>query len=333
MPDVNLTTTYLGLTLKNPLVVGASPFCDNLTLCRELEEAGVSALVMHSFFEEQIDAEARALVHNTEAFNDSVAEATSYFPRYEDYHLGPQQYLRRLTRLKKLLSIPVIASLNGRHLGSWIGMAQQMEDAGAAAIELNLYQVPTDPTRPADEVEGTMLQMVRAVTAAVKIPVAVKLSPYHTSLPNLVAQIVENGAKGVTLFNRFYQPDFDVNELDVVPHLRLSDPSELLVRLRWLAILSPNVDTSLACSGGVHTAEDVIKALLAGADVVQLVSALLRHGPPIVPVLLDGLVAWMREKEYGNLSQLRGALNLRRCPDPAAHERANYIRILQSWRV
>lgn len=330
---MNLTTTYLGLTLKNPLVVGASPYCDNLTVCRELEEAGVAALVMHSFFEEQIDAEARALVQHTEGVAESFSEAASFFPAYGEYQLGPTQYLRQLKRLRKLLTIPVIASLNGRHLGNWVGYAQQMEDAGASALELNLYQVPTDPSRPADEVENSMLEIVRTVAASIKIPVAVKLSPYHTALAHFVPRLVEAGAVGVTLFNRFYQPDINIHDLDAIPHLRLSDSSELLLRLRWLAILSPHGSAALACSGGVHTPEDVIKALLAGADVVQLVSVLLRHGPPIVPVLLDGLRAWMQEHEYASVDQVRGALNLRRCPDTEAHERANYIRILQSWRV
>jgi dihydroorotate dehydrogenase (fumarate) len=333
IPAMNLTTQYLGLTLKNPFVVGASPFCDNLTLCRDLEEAGVSALVMHSFFEEQIDAEARALVHHLESPADSNPESTSFFPQYEEYHLGPSQYLRQITRLKKLLSIPVIASLNGRHLGNWVGYAQQMEDAGAAAIELNLYQLPTDPTVPGDEVEANMLEIVRTVTASVKIPVAVKLSPYHAAMANFASRLVENGAAGLVLFNRFYQPDFNIRDLEVVPQLKLSDSSELLLRLRWLSILSPDTPASLACSGGVHTAEDAIKALLAGAHTIQLVSGLLRQGPAMITVLLEGLKAWMNELEYRNLQQVRGAMNLKRCPDRSAHERANYIRILQSWKV
>jgi dihydroorotate dehydrogenase (fumarate) len=208
-----------------------------------------------------------------------------------------------------------------------------MEDAGAAAIELNLYQLPTNPEVPGDEIEAGMLEIVRTVTASVKIPVAVKLSPYHGAMANFCARLVENGAAGLVLFNRFYQPDFNINELEVVPQLKLSDSSELLLRLRWLSILSPDSPASLACSGGVHTAEDAIKALLAGAHAIQLVSVLLRHGPDVVPVLLDGLRAWMNEMEYRNLQQVRGAMNLCRCPDPAAHERANYIRILQSWRV
>jgi dihydroorotate dehydrogenase (fumarate) len=330
---MNLATNYLGLKLRNPIVIGASPFCDNLTACRELEAAGASAIVMHSLFEEQIDAESRAFVHNTEGPGESFPEATSYFPNYEDYQLGPQQYLRRLTRLKKLVSIPVIASLNGRHLGGWVGYAQQFEDAGADAIELNLYQLATNPRVSGDQVEADMLEIVRTVCASVKIPVSVKLSPYHSSLAQFTDTIDRSGAAGIVLFNRFYQPDFNIDDLEVVPHLRLSDPSELLLRLRWLAILSRHIQGTLVCSGGVHRAEDLIKAILAGAHAVQCVSVLLKQGPGYVATLLAGLQAWMAEHEYASLDEFRGAMNLARCPDAAAHERANYIKILQSWRV
>ena len=330
---MNLETSYLGLTLKNPLIVGASPFCDNLTVCQQLEQSGVAALVMHSFFEEQIEAESRALFAHTEGPANSFSEATSFFPNYTEYQLGPGQYLRQLRRLRKLLSIPVIASLNGRNLGNWVGYAQQMEDAGAAALELNLYQLATDPRRTGYDVESDMVDIVRTVAASVRIPVAVKLSPFHASPANLAGQMITAGAQGITLFNRLYQPDFNIRDLEAMPHLRLSDSSELLLRLRWLAILSPQLDATLACSGGVHTPEDLIKALLAGADGVQLVSVLLQHGPAVVGALLDGLRSWMTEYEYASVAQMRGALNLRRCPDPAAHERANYIRMLQSWRV
>ena len=330
---MKLTTTYLGLKLKNPLVVGASPFCDNLTACRELEAAGVSAIVMHSLFEEQLDAESRAFVANTEGVGESYAEATSYFPRYEDYHLGPIQYIRRLARLRSLVSIPIIASLNGRNLGTWVSYAQQMEDAGASAIELNMYQLATSPVVAGDQVEADMLRIVRAVVSSVKIPVAVKLSPYHTALAQFARTLDHAGVAGLILFNRFYQPDFDIDDLEVVPLLKLSDSSELLLRLRWLSILSPQFEGSLACSGGVHRSEDVIKAILAGAHSVQLVSVLLKQGPGYVATLLEGLHAWMVEHDYDSIDAFRGAMNLSRCPDAAAHERANYIRILQSWKV
>jgi len=329
----SLTTRYLGLELRNPFIVGASPFSDNLTACAALEEAGAGALVLRSLFAEQFELEQRSLVHHTETSAESYAEATSYFPRYEDYQLGPEQYLRRIRSLKKLLRIPVIASLNGHELGAWVGCAQQFEDAGADAIELNLYQLATSPELSADQVELEMLRIVRTVAASVKLPVAVKLSPFHTTLTNFALALEASGAAGLVLFNRFYQPDFNLEDLEVVPHLKLSDSSELLLRLRWLSIISPHAQSSLACSGGVHTAEDSIKALLAGAHGVQVVSALLKHGPAFLSVLVNGLRTWMHDRGYATVDEFRGAMNLRRCPDPAAHERANYIRILQSWRV
>lgn len=330
---MNLTTSYLGLTLKNPLVVGASPFCDNITACRELEAAGAAALVMHSLFEEQIETADTALAHHLGVGANSQAEAASYFPAYTEYQLGPEQYVQRLTRLSRVLTIPVIASLNGVRLDVWVNYAQQLEDAGAAAIEVNLYQLATDASVPGDEVETEMLRIVHTVCSAVRIPVTVKLSPHHTALAHFAAELLAHGAKGLVLFNRFYQPDFDLEELEARATLRLSDSSELLPRLRWLSILSPDFGGSLAGSGGVHTTADVVKMLLAGADVVQVVSALLRHGPGHMAVLLAGLEAWMAEKNYEHVDQLRGALNLARCANPAAHERANYIRILQSWKV
>lgn len=331
---MNLQTTYLGLPLKNPLIVGASPFCDNLVAAKELEDAGAAAFVMHSLFEEQIDLEQRALFHHLETLADSTPEASSFFPRYDEYQLTPVAYLRTLAGLKKTLSIPVIASLNGRRLGGWVDYARQLADAGADALELNLYQLATDPAVSGEEIETEMITTVRNVASSVKIPVAVKLSPYHASLPHFASALDHEGAaSGVVLFNRFYQPDLDIDNLEVAPNLRLSSPAELLLRLRWLAILSPLLRGSLACSGGVHTPRDVIKAVLAGAHAIQLVSVLLMHGAKVLPQLLDGLVAWMEENEYTSLAEMRGALNLARCPNPADHERANYIKILQSWRV
>lgn len=329
---MNLKTTYLGLNLRNPVVVGASPFCDNLTACRELVDAGAAAIVMHSFFEEQIEAPPRSLTPSHALLSED-GEAVSPFPHYEDYRLDPDQYVRQLARLRKLVDVPIVGSLNGSRKGNWIGYVQQMEDAGAAAIELNPYQLPTDPSVPADEVEANMVELVKAVASAVKIPVAVKLSPYHTSMANIALVLADSGAAGVVLFNRFYQPDVDVDLMKVVSQLRLSRSSDLLLRLRWLSLLSPHFPGSLACSGGVHTSEDLVKALLAGADVVQVVSALLKYGPKHVATLLQGLETWMREHEFTAISRFRGALNLRQCADPASHERAHYLHVLQSWQV
>jgi dihydroorotate dehydrogenase (fumarate) len=330
---MNLTTNYLGLKLENPLVVGASPFCDNVATARQLQDAGAAAIVMRSLFEEQIDAEQRALIHHVETSAESTAEATSFFPGFSEYQLTPDHYLRQIGHLKASVTIPVIASLNGCRPGGWTDYAKRFEAAGADAVELNLYQLVSDRAVAGDEIEADMLETVASVVRSVKVPVSVKLSPFHTSPAHFVAELEGVGAKGVVVFNRFYQPDFDIDELEVQPQLKLSDSSELLLRLRWLAILSPNMQGSLAVSGGVHTTEDLVKALLAGAHSVQLVSVLLRNGPRILTTLVDGLKHWLTERGYEGVDQLRGALNLKHCPDPSAFERANYIRILQSWRV
>ena len=330
---MNLTTDYLGLTLRNPLMVGASPCCDDLDLCRRLEDAGASAIVMHSLFEEQVEFEENARHQLLDGIADSHPEAADYFPHYEDYALTPDLYMRQLVRLKSALTIPVIASLNAHRPGGWMDHARRLESAGADAIELNLYTLPTDVDVDAASIESEQLFIVRQVVDSVRIPVLVKISPWLTAPAHFVKQLEYAGAKGVVLFNRFYQPDFSIEDLDVHPQLRLSDSSDLLMRLRWLAIVSPRVDISVAASGGVHTSTDFIKSLLAGAHATQVVSTVLRHGSCAVSTLLEGLRAWMREHEYGSVDQLRGALNLARCPHPAAHERANYLNVLQSWRV
>jgi dihydroorotate dehydrogenase (fumarate) len=330
---MKLATTYLGLKLRNPIVVGASPFCDNLTTVCRLEEAGAAAIVMHSLFEEQINLEQRALHHHTESIAESSPEATSYFPQYDEFQLSPDHYVRQLGRLKAAVTIPVIASLNGTHLGGWTAYAKLLEDAGADALELNLYQLATDPDIPGEQIEREIVEVVRSVMGSVRIPVAVKLSPFHSALPHFARNLDRLGVGGLVLFNRFYQPDFNIEELEVSPQLKLSDPGDLLMRLRWLAIISPHVHASLAASGGVHTAPDAIKAMLAGAHAVQVVSALLKKGPSVIPLILSGLEAWMTEYGYTRIDEFRGALNHARCPDPASFERANYIRILQSWKI
>ena len=330
---MKLATTYLGLKLRNPLIVGASPLSDSVHVATQLQDAGAAAIVMRSLFEEQIDAETRALTHHIEATTEGSAEATSYFPAFEEYQLAPDNYLRQIEQLKRTLTIPVIASLNGVRPGGWIDYAQKFAAAGADAIELNLYQLVTDPKVSAAEVEAGMLETVRRVTASVRVPVAVKISPFHTSLAQFALELESAGAAGVVVFNRFYQPDFNLEDLEVQPELRLSDSSDLLLRLRWLAILSPHVKGSLSATGGVHRAEDAVKALLAGAHTVQLVSVLLKNGPRFLSTLLNGLQQWMTEHDYATVDEIRGAMNLRRCPDPAAFERANYQRILQSWRI
>lgn len=330
---MKLATTYLGLPLRNPFIVGASPFGDVVHSAVQLQDAGASALVLRSLFEEQIDAEQRALTHHIESAAESFPEATSFFPAFEEYQLTPDLYLAQIAHLKRCLSIPVIASLNGCRPGGWTDYARRFENAGADAIELNLYQLVTNPLVAAGEVEADMLETVRRVTARVRIPVAVKLSAFHTSPAQFALALEQAGAAGVVVFNRFYQPDFDLEDLAVKSQLTLSDSAELLLRLRWLAILSPHVKGSLGATGGVHSAEDAIKAILAGAHSVQLVSVLLRHGPRVLGPLLEGLQHWMEEHGYTSIDEFRGAMNLGRCPDPAGFERANYQRILQSWRI
>jgi dihydroorotate dehydrogenase (fumarate) len=330
---MKLTTDYLGLKLRNPLVVGASPFADNLNAAIQLQDAGASAIVMRSLFEEQIDMEQKALTYLLEMPAESYSEATSYFPHYEEYQLTPDHYLRQIQQLKSALTIPVIASLNGYRPGGWTDYARRFEGAGADAIELNLYHLVTDPTRGAAAVEEDMIETVRSVTSTVKIPVAVKLSAFHTAPTQFALALEQAGAAGVVVFNRFYQPDLNVEELEVQPQLKLSDPSELLMRLRWLAIMSPHVKGSLACTGGAHSAEDVIKSILAGAHAVQLVSVLLKNGPRYLSTILQGLKGWMDEHGYETVNEFRGAMNLKRCPDATAFERANYQKILQSWKI
>lgn len=330
---MNLSTSYLGLKLRNPLIVGASPFSDSIPSALQLQDAGAAAIVMRSLFEEQIDLEQFALTRHVETPAESTPEATSYFPAFEEYQLTPDAYLRQIDQLKKSLKIPVIASLNGYRPGGWTEYARRFENSGADAIELNLYQLVTNPGLSADQVEADMLETVHQVTGSVKVPVAIKISPFHTSPAQFALALEDAGAAGVVIFNRFYQPDFDIEELEVQPQLKLSDSSELMLRLRWLAILSPNVKKSLGATGGVHTTEDVIKALLAGAHGVQLVSVLLKHGPRIISTLLTGLHDWMQEHGYESVDEMRGVLDLKHSPDPAAFERANYQRILQSWKL
>ena len=327
-----LETSYLGLKLKNPVVMGASPAGDSVDAALRLEDAGAAAFVMHSLFEEQVVQEQRMLHASTDWHEDTFGEAQSFFPKYHDYKLAPDRYLAQVAELKRRLGIPVIASLNGRTPGPWVDFAAELEAAGADALEINTYFVVTDADDSPEAVERRIEGIVARARERVKrLPISVKLSPFHSSLPHLARRLENAGASGLVLFNRFYQSDFDIDEVTVTPRVRLSDSGELLTRLRWLAILSADTRSDLACSGGVHTAQDLIKALLAGASVAQVVSAVLRRGPVAVSDMLAGLQVWMNQHEYESVSQMRGALNLKRCPDPAAHERAHYIRSLQSY--
>jgi dihydroorotate dehydrogenase (fumarate) len=330
---MDLTTRYLGLDLAHPLMTGASPLVDRLDLVKRLEDAGTSAITMHSLFEEQIAMEQRATIHHMEAHNESFAEALSYFPNPEDYNLGPEEYLEQIRRIKAMVDVPVIASLNGATGRGWVDYAKMMEQAGANAIELNVYFVATDLDEPGTTIEDRVVAISRSVKEAVQIPIAVKLSPFFSSTANIAKRLDAVGVDGIVLFNRFYQPDIDVEALEVAPRLRLSDPSELLLRVRWLALLSGRVKADLCCSGGVHSGLDAIKSLMAGAHGVQLVSTLLHHGPDQLAKIRQEMSRWMEEHEYESVAQMTGSMSLMRCPDPAAFERANYTRILQTWRV
>ncbi|MEI6033475.1 MAG: dihydroorotate dehydrogenase-like protein [Verrucomicrobiae bacterium] len=330
---MKLATNYLGLELKSPFVIGASPLGDDLDMAKRLEDCGASAIVMHSLFEEQLTSEFAAVEALTESVEESYAEALSYFPEAAEYALGPEDYLSHISRLKSHLSIPVIASLNGRTPGGWIGHAKFLEEAGADAIELNIYEVPTDSEESGSEIESRVLEVVAGVREKVKIPFAVKLSPFYSSLPNITKNIHMAGANGLVLFNRFYQPDLDIEDLNVEPKLFLSTSSELLLRLRWMAILYGKTPLSLALTGGVHKVHDAIKGVMAGADVLQVVSLVLRHGPQALEALIKDFSRWMEEHDYSDISEMRGCLSHKNSPDPAAFERANYLRVLQLWKV
>ena len=329
---MNLSTTYLGLTLPHPLVAGASPLSDDLDGVKRLEDSGASAIVLRSLFEEQITREQMSEYFNLDSHGESSAEASSYFPSPHAFALGPFQYLEHLRLAKEAVGIPIIASLNGATPGGWLEYARLMSQAGADALELNLYRISTDPENTSDWIEHQAVQTVREVKKAVTIPVAVKLSPFYTAFAHVARELDRAGADGLVLFNRFYQPDIDAEELTATRTLHLSDSSELLLRLHWLAILSGRVRASLAATGGVHTALDVVKATMAGAHVTQMVSALLRSGPAHLRTVLDGLTAWLQEHEWDSLAAMRGNMSLARVPDADAYERANYMLMLQGWR-
>jgi len=329
---MDLSTSYLGIKLDNPFMPGASPLVDDIDTVKRLEDAGAAAIVMHSLFEEQIVREQLSTFLHTERHGESFAEALSYFPSPDRFALGPEEYLEHIGRVKAAVGCPVIASLNGTSLGGWLNYSKAMEQAGADALELNVYSLNSDPAEAGPSIEERTIEMLKSVKAAVKVPVAVKLSPYYTSMAHFAKRLDEAGADGLVVFNRFYQPDIDAEGLQAVRALHLSNSSELPLRLRWLAILSGRVKASLAVTGGVHTALDAIKSVMTGAHAVQVVSALLQRGPHYLATLREKTVAWMEEHEYTSLAQMHGSMNLQMCPDPTVYERANYMLILQSWR-
>ncbi len=331
---IDFSTNYLGLKLKNPIVVSASPLTEKLENFARLEDAGAGAIVMYSLMEEQIEAESENIDNALESGINSYAESTSYLPDMRNYHIGPDRYLELLRKGKASVNIPVIASLNGNSPGGWIRYSQYMEEAGADALELNIFDVATDPSISAEELEGRYCNLVRSIRKSVRIPIAVKMGPYFTSCANFSKRLAEAGADGVVIFNRFYQPDLDLEELEVVPNLVLSSPHELRLRLHWAAILYHQVETYVAITGGVHDASDVLKSIMAGAHVAMMTSALLKYGIEHIGVVLAGMESWMEEHEYVSIKQMRGSMSLVNVDNPTAFLRGNYLKMLTSysWR-
>jgi dihydroorotate dehydrogenase (fumarate) len=330
---VDLKTTYLGLKLKNPLVASPSPLSEKVENVKRLEEAGVSAVVMYSLFEEQIIHESMELDHFLSQGTETFAEALTYLPDSGKYSLAPDRYLEHLQKIKQAVNIPVIGSLNGVSTGGWINYAKKIEEAGADALELNIYFLPNNPDLTSADLEDSYITLVKDVRAQIKIPLAVKLSPYFTALPNLAKRLVKAGANGLVLFNRFYQPDLDLEKLEVVPNLVLSNSAELRLPLRWIAMLYGHVQADFALTSGVHTAEDALKAVMAGASVAMTTSALLKHGISKADEILKGMESWMVEHEYESVQQMKGSMSQKAVAEPAFYERANYMKVLSSFKV
>ena len=329
----DLKTTYLGLALKHPFIPAASPLTESADAVRKLEDAGAAAVVMHSLFEEQIEKDNLALLHFMEAGTESFAEALSYFPTMDEYHSGPDEYLEILRKAKKAVGIPVIASLNGTTVGGWTDYAKKLQEAGADAIECNVYYLPTNVKETSADVEKRYLEICKAVKAAVKVPVAMKLSAFFSALPAAAKALGDAGADGLVLFNRFYQPDIDLESRAVTPHLVLSTSEESRLALRWIAILYGKVGMSLAANRGIHTAQDGLKLLMAGADALQVCSVLLLHGPAHLKTLVGDLNELMDRLELNSVKQIKGSLSQKNCAEPAAFERANYMKTLLSYKA
>jgi dihydroorotate dehydrogenase (fumarate) len=330
---MDLTTKYLGLTLRSPLVPAASPLSIELDNLKQMEAVGAGAVILESLFEEQLRADRDELAERLEQGTESFAEALSYFPEPAEFKLGPETYLEQIAAAKRALSIPVIASLNGSTLGGWVDYARQIQGAGADALELNIYAIPTDPDTTAAEVEDNYVKIVRSVKEQVTIPVTVKLSPFFTNFAHVAKRLDEAGADGLVLFNRFYQPDIDLQNLEVVPNILLSTPMAMRLPLRWIAILYGRVKADLAATSGVHRATDALKMLMAGAAVTTMASALLRHGIKHLATVESEMRQWMEEHEYESVAQMRGSMSQRNCPDPSSFERAQYMKAISSYKA
>lgn len=329
---IDLKTKYLGLELKNPLVASSSPLSEKAEKVRELEEAGVSAIVMYSLFEEQVIRESLELDHFLHRDRESFAEALTYLPEVGKYSMGPDAYVKRVQELKDAVDIPIIGSLNGVSTGGWIQYAKKIADAGADALELNLYNLPTEVDLTSGELEDAYIQLVADIKGEIDIPLAVKLSPFFTALPNFLQRLADAGAEGAVLFNRFYQPDFDLETLEITSNLTLSSSEDLRLPLRWIALMVGKIDLDFALTSGVHTAEDLIKAMMAGARVAMSTSALLKHGMGYPTRLLAEVQLWMEEHEYSSIQQMQGSMSQQKAGNQAGFERANYIQVLGSYR-
>jgi dihydroorotate dehydrogenase (fumarate) len=330
---IDLSTTYLGLKLKNPLVASSSPLCADVNAVRYMEDSGAAAVVLQSLFEEQIEHEAEELDRFLGNASEVGPEAYTQFPELMSRVIGPEEYLEHIHRCKRAVKIPVIASLNGSTLGGWLHHARRMEQAGADALELNIYYLPVAPDLSGEQVESNYVELVKSVKAEVAIPVAVKLSPYFSSMANMAKKLQAAGANGLVLFNRFYQPDYDLEELKVVPNIFLSTSQELLLRLHWIAILYGSIHSDLALTGGVHNVSDVVKAMMAGAKVAMTTSALLERGIRYIDTLLTGLLQWMTDHEYDSIRQMQGSMSRNAVPQPSAFERINYMKVLSSYTM
>ena len=327
---MDLTTNYLGLKLRSPLVVSASPLSEDVDNIKRMADAGASAVVLYSLFEEQLRHDRLELQQRLESGTESFAEALTYFPEPEEFRLGPEEYLDHIAAAKKATHIPIIASLNGSSVGGWTEYAWQIQQAGADALELNIYYIPTDMDLPGKVVEDTYINILRAVKSEVTIPVAVKLSPFFSNFSNMARRLDQAGADGLVLFNRFYQPDIDLESLEVKPNILLSTPMAMRLPLRWIALLHGKLNASLAATSGIHRAADALKMLMAGADVTMLCSTVIRHGFPQIALIESGLVEWLEEHDYESVSQLKGSLSQKNCAEPAAFERAQYMKAMCS---
>jgi dihydroorotate dehydrogenase (fumarate) len=330
---MDLSTTYLGLNLKNPVVISASPLCEEIDNIRQMEDAGAAAVVLHSLFEEQITLESQELDRRLSETTGAFAEALSYFPDMTSYNLGPDGYLEHIRKAKAAVSIPIIASLNAVSNGAWIQFAKSIEQAGADGLELNIFTLQTDPSVTGGQIEDAYCALVREVASSVRIPVAVKLTPFFTAMANVARRLEQAGARGLVLFNRLYQPDFDLEALEVRHTLQLSTPYESLLRLHWVAILYGHVHVDLAVTGGFHSGQDVLKAMMAGAKVAEIASAVLKNGISHVGKILDEMRAWMQEHEYESVRQMQGSMSLRSVANPNAFLRSNYMKVLSSYTL